>query len=224
MNNKLDTCKNLKEEILGILDEYTKKLIEFSITPSISFLAEKEELIKQLLDTKEKYEDECRYTKSLNNEKEKLCSFLEEDKKGYENEMRLINERKPFLQEQELVLQTTKDELKKLNDRLHLLNLKLEKKEEEEKIWKEKVAKQADNFRKYLGIDIVQEVKYIIRVTFFLEEECYFLIDFKNEPKVIDLSPVCISLEDAQFYYEKLNEFHEFCKLMRKIFKNKKVV
>ncbi|KCZ81482.1 hypothetical protein H312_01060 [Anncaliia algerae PRA339] len=222
--DRISLCKEIKQEIFKTLDNYIESLSKYTSIPESQVTKEKEQLLSELSALKEKYEEECKSTEIIHKEREQLLKYIKEDREGYENELQQINERKPFCAEKEILKQNLKDELNRINCKLHILKMKLDKKEEEDKKWKEKATNQANNFRRYLGIDIQPEVKHILRITFFLEQNAYVLIDFKDTPKIVDIWPIYISIEDAQMQYDKLNDFYEFCKYIRGVFKNKLVV
>ncbi|RVD93240.1 chromosome segregation Spc25 [Tubulinosema ratisbonensis] len=217
--SKIKNCEEIRDEIFKMLDNYIYKLKKFAKKPSFLYDKEKEHLLNEISLLKLNSENEYIKNEHFVNEITKLTNYIKEDTLAYEKELQLIAEKVPILKEKAFCIDQLNEELKRITSKHNILNVKFIEREKEDAIWKEKAVRQANNFRKYLGINIAPEVKHVLRVTFYLQEECFFLINFENNPKIIDIFPFIISVEEAQVEYEKLNDFYEFCKFIRKIFR-----
>ncbi|RVD93241.1 chromosome segregation Spc25 [Tubulinosema ratisbonensis] len=218
MDESIKIIEELKDQIFERLDKYIDNLRKFSINCDSKFGPQKETLSNDIERISIELEDTSSRNKTLIEECAKISLYIKEDSEGLQKELTLIQEREPFLKEKGAKLEPIKEESERIARKLELINLVYSKREEEDKIWKEKCTLQAENFRKYLGIDIKPVVKHVLKVIFYLEEECYFLINFENNPKIIDLFPIVISIEEAQLEYKRLDDFYEFCKWIRKLF------
>lgn len=209
--------KEVNENLQNRIEEFKamiRKLKENISSSQRAYQNEKTRLIHEL-------EDEQRLEKSLIAKKEIIRASLEKEhadlfklEKEYEELVdhvnNLENTNRNLLESQI----DAEEKNKTLNLKCKVLKEKNELKHKQQKCLN-------DNFRHFLGIDIVKIKEDLVKIVFNnLEASCYVLIDFSKEECVSETHPE-LSLEKLNFMFKEKGSFYEFIKYVREELKRK---
>lgn len=211
-------------EILTVLETFSQSLRNFTLNTKATNYVEIQNKAQEITALTGRLElEKIRHDKLLE-EKEELSKTIAIDRNSLltiENE---LNEMKSQSVKLSMTKENLQKNLEKMNSNLNSLENQIGIQNKKKIQRGTKVTKKAELYRKYLGIDILPDQNSILKIKFTNFDSknttACVLIDFSDEPIVLDLEPNMISIEKTQELFNSSKSFYVFLGTMRECFIN----